>query len=412
VALVFGLLLLTLLAGAAYLYAGQATVVVSAPVRPDTVTPFEALLVPLAAPGSGTGTTAVEAEALSTDVAAAQSGEVLETTQSPSGTASGVVNLLNSSAQAILLPAGTEFIAVKADGQEVPFVSSVDVTVPGATTADNGAEIVTTRGRADVPVTARSPGSASNVEANTIQRIVPPGGPGFNVGGGSLRVSNQPISGGSEQAVRIIKESDAQALLAPALEQLDAEARRQLEGLAQARGLTIEPTTILPTRQELERLSGFEFRIEPPVGTTLDPANPRFTLSVQARYSALAIPPERPFTGENGQLGGAVTEQLRRSGELQPGDCRAPIVLGWRWDGQGLLVDGEVRPDTLSPRCSGGLDDATLAQVRQAVLGKPRAEAEAALQVLVDQGLIGSFTLPENVTSMPMFDWQLTVRGE
>jgi hypothetical protein len=71
-----------------------------------------------------------------------------------------------------------------------------------------------------------------------------------------------------------------------------------------------------------------------------------------------------------------------------------------------------VRPDTLSPRCSGGLDDATLAQVRQAVLGKPRAEAEAALQVLVDQGLIGSFTLPENVTSMPMFDWQLTVRGE
>lgn len=407
-ALIGGLLVLLLVIGGVLFLNSGVTVTVAAPLRPDTVKPFVALPVPLVAAGAGVGSSAVEAEALGSDVAVSQTGEVTESTLTPSSSASGVVNLLNSSAQALLLPAGSEFIAVKADGQEVPFVSNVDVLVPGATTSDQGAQIVTTRGQAEVPVTAKSPGSASNVEVNTVRRIVPPGGQGFNTDTGSLRVSNPPISGGSEQEVRIVKDSDAQALLAPALEQLDAEARRQLEGLAQQRGLSVDASTILPRRADLEQLQGFEYKVEPPAGTTLDAANPRFTLTAQARYSALATPVGK---GLREQLGPAVTEQLRQSGELQPGDCRAPAVTGWRWDGESLLVDGQITPDTQSPRCQGGLDAEALAQVREAVRGKSREQADAALQALQAQGVIGDYSLPEGVRQLPRFDWQLSIQG-
>ena len=407
-ALIGGLLVLLLVIGGVLFLNSGVTVTVAAPLRPDAVKPFVALPVPLVAAGAGVGGSAVEAEALGSDVAVSQTGEVTESTLTPSSSASGVVNLLNSSAQALLLPAGSEFIAVKADGQEVPFVSNVDVLVPGATTSDQGAQIVTTRGQAEVPVTAKSPGSASNVEANTVRRIVPPGGQGFNTDTGSLRVSNPPISGGSEQEVRIVKDSDAQALLAPALEQLDAEARRQLEGLAQQRGLSVDASTILPRRADLEQLQGFEYKVDPPAGTTLDAANPRFVLTAQARYSALATPAGK---GLREQLGPAVTEQLRQSGELQPGDCRAPAVTGWRWDGESLLVDGQITPDTQSPRCQGGLDAEALAQVREAVRGKSREQADAALQALQAQGVIGDYSLPEGVRQLPRFDWQLSIQG-
>jgi hypothetical protein len=287
-------------------------------------------------------------------------------------------------------------------------VSTSEVLVPGATTADQGAQIVTTRGQAQVPVSARSPGSGSNVDANTIRRMTPPGGPAFNTDGGNLIVTNEPIGGGSEQEVRIVKDADVQARLEAALTSLDSEARRQLDGLAQARGLAVDDTTITPRREDLAQLQGFELSVNPPVGSALDAANPRFTVTVQAHYSALATPPDAPIRE---QIGGAFAEQLRQAGTLQPGDCRAPAVTGWRWDGEGLLVDGQVAPDTQSPGCGGGLDNAALAQVREAVRGKSRAEAEAALQALVAQGVIGSYELPETA-QLPGFDWQITIETE
>jgi hypothetical protein len=407
-ALIAGLLALLLVIGGLLLWTSRVTVIVGAPVRSDSVETFTALPVPLAPAGSAAGGTAVVAEPISTDAAAQQTGEVTQGTLTPSGTASGLVNILNSTTQSILLPAGTEFIAVKADGQEVPFISGAEVLVPGATTADQGAQIVTTRGQAQVPVTARSPGSGSNVEANAIRRISPPGGPTFNANAGSLIVTNDPIGGGSEQEVRIVKDSDVQAILAPALEALDAAGRSQLDGLARARNLVVAPDTIIPRRSDLEQLQGFDYTVTPAVGSTLDTANPRFTLAVQASYSALATPPDRPM---DGQLGAVVTEQLRQAGKLQPGDCRAPVVTAWRWDGQSLLIDGQVEPDTQSPQCQGGLDAAALDQVRAAVRGKTREEADVALQALVEQGVIGEYTLPD-VSRMPQFGWQITVRGE
>lgn len=386
----------------------SATISISLPPVADELEPVRALAVPLAEPGTlqtpaGQVATAIEASALMSDVAINVEGEVAEATLAPSGTAAGTVTVLNRNSQAIPLPAGTEFVAIRPDGQEVPFISTVEVLVPPATTADQGAQIVTTLGQVDVPVSARSAGSASNVDANTIVRMTLPDGTSFAVLDGSLRVRHDALIGGSETEARVVKDSDVQRALAAALASLDAEARRQLEGLASARGLALDENTIEPRQADLEQLQGFEYRVDPPLGSNVDPANPRFALSVQARYSALATPSTRSLAD---QLEVVFTEQLRLAGRLQPGDCRAPKVTGWDWDGSTLFVDGEIGPD---PRCGAGIDPAVEQQVKDAVRGKPRAEAETALQALVDAGVIASYSLPADLETLPDEDRQIRV---
>jgi hypothetical protein len=406
VGLSLGLLVLLGLLGGALLWNSRVTVTVTPPERPETIEPITSLPVPIVAPGSGTAT-AVEAESLRSDVAFAVEGQVSDGTMTPSGSAGGSLTIFNSTPQAVQLPAGTEFIAIAGDGREVPFVSVGDVLVPGATTSDTGAQVITSRGQASVQITARSPGSGSNVDGNTVRRVIPPGGGSFNVDTGGIIVQHGPLTGGSEEEVRIVKDSNVQALLAPALEGLDSEARRQLDGLARARGLTLAETTIRPRRADLEQLQGFEYSVQPAVGETLDPTNPRFSLQVQSTYSGLGVPADRPL---DQQLGPVLTEQLLQAGRITAGDCRAPAVTNWRWDGERLLVDGQISPDTLSPGCQGGLEPEALEQVRAAVIGKPRAEAQAALDALVAQGVIGGYTLPD-VQRLPGWDWQLTVKG-
>lgn len=395
--------LLVVIAGL-MLWSTRVTVAVTLPLRPETVEPIIDLPVPLAPQGSDPAT-AVIAETLSADVSFASVGQVTEGTLTPAGTAGGTVTILNSTAQALLLPAGSEFLAITADGRQVPFVSGADTLVPAATTSDTGAQIVTVRGQASIGVAARSPGTGSNVEGNTIRRITPPGGAGFGVDAGSILLQHPPLTGGTEEEVRIVKDSDVQALLALTLEGLDAAGRNRLSELATARGLVLDPNTVLPKRSELEQLQGFELLIQPSIGQTLDPTSPNFSLTALARYSGLAIPPERPL---NDQLGAALTEQLRLAGLLNPGDCRAPSVTAWRWDGERLLVSGEIRPDTTSPQCQGGLDPATLDQVRNAVRGQSREQATANLDALVAANLIGGYTLPPG-ERMPAWDWQIQI---
>jgi len=377
-------------------------------VRPDQIEPISDMAVALAAPGGGGAGTAVQAEVIDSDVAVTVSGQIAEGTISPSGTARGTVSIISMSPQPITLPAGSEFIAVKADGQEVPFVSAGDVVVPPASTADHGAQVVTTKGTASLEVVARSAGSAANVEANSIRRIVIPGGQTFNVVTGALVVRHDPISGGSEDQVRIVKEGDVQRLLGDGLQKLDLQAREQLQGLAVTRGLQIEATTISPRRAALQQLQGFDYTVSPAIGETVDPANPAFTLTIQARYSALATAPSTPLTG---QIGAALTEQLRQSGQIQPGDCRAPAITGWAWDSKRLTVSGQIAPNTKDPSCGPGLSGSALQQVRNAVRGKPRAEAEAALQTLQHQGVIGTYVLPD-VQKLPGWDFQLRVEAQ
>ncbi len=404
VALILGLLLLLLLIGGLILWGSRVTVSVSPPVRSEEVEVISALPVPIVAPPS-TGSSAVAAEPLSTEARVNLNGQISEGTLTPAGTASGEITILNAASQAVPLPAGTEFIAITPDGREVPFTSSADVLVPGATTSDTGAQIVTSRGQANVTVNARSPGSGSNVDANAIRRISVPGGGSFNVTSGGFLVQHPPLGGGSEEEVRIVKESDVQALLPAALESLDAEARRQLEALAGARSLTLDSSTLMPSRSELEQLRGFETTVQPPIGETVDPLNPTFSVNLVAQYRALATPADQPLSS---QLGPAMTEQLRQAGKLNPGDCRAPVVVAWRWDGTSLLVDGEIRTDTSSPGCDGSLTQATLEEIRTAVRGKSRSEAQAALDDMVLRQVIGAYQLPDGA-QMPSWDWQIMV---
>ncbi|MEI7645215.1 MAG: hypothetical protein WCJ55_13140 [Chloroflexales bacterium] len=399
--------LLILAAAASLVLGGRAAVIVAPPARPDQVKPISAMPIPLAAPGSSAGT-AAQAEAINSDVAVTVSGQVAERTISPSGTARGTIAIISLSPQPITLPAGSEFIAVKADGQTVPFVSGGDVVVPPSITSDQGAQIVTTKGTARIEVVARSAGSASNVDANSIRRIVIPGGQTFNVETGALVVRHDPISGGSEDEVRIVKDSDVQRMLGEGLTKLDSQAREQLQALAHTRSLQVEATTISPRHADLTQRQGFEYTVSPAVGETVDPANPAFTLTIQARYSALATPPSTPLTG---QLGAALTEQLRQAGLLQPGDCRAPVITSWAWDGTRLTVNGQIAPNTQSAACGPGLSAATLQQVRDAVRGKTRAQAEAALQTLQQQGVIGTYVLPDG-EKLPDWDFQLRIEAQ
>ncbi|NTW00248.1 MAG: hypothetical protein HGA19_02965 [Oscillochloris sp.] len=400
------LILVVIVALFAFLLLGNGTtLIVTAPVRPDTVEPISAMSIPIAAPGSGSSGTAVEALQITTDVAVTLTGQITEATMAPSGTARGTITILSLSPQSITLPAGSEFIAVKSDGQEVPFVSSVEVVVPPATTSDQGAQIVTTRGTASLEVVARSAGSASNVAANSVRRIVVPGGQTFNVDNGALILQHNAISGGNEEEVRIVKDSDAQALLAQGLTQLNTQALQQLQGLAQARGLQLEEKMIVPRPADLQQRQGFDYTVSPAVGEAVDPQNPTFTLLLQTRYNALSTLANASLES---QLGAALTEQLRQAGLLQPGDCKAPSITNWRWDGERLTVDGQIAPNTQDAACGPSLSDSTIQQVRDAVRGKSRTEAEAALQVLQQQGLIGTYVLPD-VDQLPGWDIQLRI---
>lgn len=407
--LIVGLLVvLAVIVGVLFFLPGSYVVSLSLPVPADEIETITQLPVPVISPESATGSTAVQAEAIRSDVAFSVDGEITESTRSPSSSAGGMITILSLNPQPILLPAGTEFAAVKADGQEVPFISNSDVLVPAATTSDQGAQIVTTRGQASVAVTARSPGSGSNVDANSIRRMTPPGSPTVSVESGPITIRHDALTGGSEEEVWIVKESDVQRLLGQALAGLDNEARRQIEGLAKARGLVVELTTIHPPRADLERLQGFDQNVTPAIGSPVDPNNRGFTLTVQATYSSLATPEGKSLES---QLGGALTEQLRQAGKLTPGDCRAPSITGWSWDETTLFVSGQIGPNTRDPACSSGLSTALSDQVREAIRGKTRAEAEAALNNLVEEGVIGSFTLPAG-DRVPGWDWQIRVEGQ
>ncbi len=396
------LVLLTTIA-ALLLLRSRVTVTVTTPLRPELVEPVAALPLPLTTLGSST-TTAVAAEVVGEQVAFSVQGEVVEETERPSSSARGTVTIFNSTPQEVRLPVGTEFVALQSGGQEVAFLSLTDMIIPASTTIDTGAQIITNRGQASVEVEARSPGSGSNVGENSVQRITPPGGVTFNVGMGGLLVQHNALDGGEDVKVRIVKDSDVTKLLASALEGLDAEARRRLEDRANNRGLTLELTTIQPNRTELEQLQGFEQVIDPGLGQE---ATPGFTLTVQANYSALVTAPERPLER---QLGSAFIEQLRQAGLLMPGDCRTSAVTDWRWDGAALqlFVEGQIVPDTSTPGCGGELGKELLDQVREAVRGKSRAEAEAALDAMVASGLISSYRLPAT-DYLPGWDWQVEV---
>jgi hypothetical protein len=372
----------------------SATVTVSLPTIIEEEQQIENQVVALAEPGSGAPATAVEAEEIRATVIYTATGDVTGETMAPVGSARGIVTILNGSAREFFLPQGTEFIGFNAAGNEVYFTSDADVVVPPAVTSDQGAQIVTTRGQAQVTITARTPGSGSNIDGNTITEVIVPGqGPlGVN-SGGALLLQHGPITGGDEQVVRVVKDTDVHEPLELALRGMSNRARQIL--LAQVgdmSGLVLETTTITPTAEYLAQGHGYEQTINPGIGETVDPMNPVFSVQVSGEFSALATPQGEKLEQ---QLQPALSQQLASEGQLPIG--MAPGITDWTWNGETLTIDALLQPtgEELT------LSEQTQRAIREALTGKTRAEAEAALNDFVARGIISGYTLPEDVETLP-----------
>jgi hypothetical protein len=77
-------------------------------------------------------------------------------------------------------------------------------------------------------------------------------------------------------------------------------------------------------------------------------------------------------------------------------------ITDWQWSGEQLTVEGVMR------RVDTTLDAGTRLAILNAVKGKPRAEAQAALDNFVQQGVIAGYELPE-VEQLPQRSHQLTL---
>ncbi|MCG8351585.1 MAG: hypothetical protein MI924_27780 [Chloroflexales bacterium] len=405
VLIAIALIILLAIIGGVLMFGNRATVSVQLPSSALQEQPFEAQTIPLldASASSSEAATAVRATVITGNVVYTATGQISRQTQAPADTARGTVIILSQNVQPIEFPAGTEFVAVNGAGQEVRFFSENPIVLPPSTTARQGAQIITTLGQAEVNVTARAPGSAANVAANTITQIVVPGQSPINVNAGNIFIEHGPITGGTEKTVWVVTDEEVQRLLGEALTGLYNQANTVLADQSAALdNLTLESTTISPAAEDLSAGQGYEYTTSPPVGQAVDENNTTFTLVVQSRFSALATPPgER--NALDAQLQSVVPLQLDQVGALSPG--MAPAITNWRWDGERLTVGGLLRP------AGNNLDNATRNAIVDSIKGKSSQEARAALDNFVQQEVISSYTLPER-DALPGWGFQIDLRVE
>lgn len=388
----------------AILWFGRTTVLVAPPVLQTEEIAFADYVVPIGQAGAEGVSQVIQAQRIESVVNSTEAGSVSGAVEAPAASAQGSVVLLNTGFQAVTLPQGTEFIATNLQGQEVRFTSDADVTIPAASTVQQGRQIITTLGETQVTITARSPGSNSNIAENTITHIAIPGQEPFSVQAGAITIEHGAISGGTEQTVHVVKDDDVYPVLELALTKLNNQARQQLKAQAEQQGINLETTTIWPTTLYLSGGEGYESTVVPDVGQPVaDPNNPSFSVTVQANYNALATPLESPLSQ---QLDMVLPDLFQQTGMITPGTGLKPSVSDWRWDGEKLVVDG-VLQSTIS---GNDIDGQTRAMVRNAIKGKSREEAEAALEQLRLQGLIGAYQLPADKTAIPTWDFLLSLK--
>lgn len=192
-----------------------------------------------------------------------------------------------------------------------------------------------------------------------------------------------------------VGEADVQPLLAPALTGLNNRARDALTSYAEQNGLMLEMTTIIPHPEALRAGSGYTLTVSPAVGEPVNPNTLTFSVSVQGSFSALATPPGQPL---DEQLTTAVLHHLAHDNRLLPG--MQIQVTNWSWDGTLLSVDGVLSPtdDVQS------LNEQTQTAIRDAIRGRSRAEAAAALEQFKQHGIIRSYTLPPEREQLPRSD--------
>ncbi len=381
------------------LLGNRVSIQVTLPVPPTEAQPIGEVPIFITQPGSEDSGLAVFAVPIRSTIAFTTTGQVNDETLTPSGSAQGTVTIFSQNNEPISFPPGTELNARNPQGNEVRFVNDTGFTVPAATTERVGAQIITTLGEASVNVLARNPGSSGNVEANTIFQIIAPGQAPIAVNsGGLLDVTHGPLTGGSEAPVRIVKDADVEATLSAALTGLYNAARQTLNTQAQAAGLALEATTVVPTAEQLSQRSGYQVQVLPPIGQPVDLANPVFQVIVTGEFNGLATPLGQPLPD---QLQRVLTNQLASEGRIPWG--MAPAITDWRWDGSRLMVSAVLQPVPTNPE----LNEEQRREIRNALRGKTRAEAEGILQEYVRRNWIGSYVLPANVEVLPSRDTQI-----
>jgi hypothetical protein len=217
---------------------------------------------------------------------------------------------------------------------------------------------------------------------------------------------NEPITGGSETPQRVVTEAEVQGVLQEALTQLYNNGLQQLRGQIDETRQGIDPTTVTPSTTDLGNPDNYEVvAVQPAIGETVDPANPNFSVTVRARFNALATPRDTSVISQLQTVAPQYFAQLADR-PCKAGEQQGTSVSAVRWDGQRLTIDGAI---SCTPQ--GGLPEETLARVRDAVRGQSREAAEAGLQTLQQGGLIGDYQLPEGRTSFPRFDWLIDIQA-
>jgi len=406
--ILIGLLIALLLAAGLFLlfslfggrlFGGRVNVQVTLPTPPTETVDLGDVPIFITQPGAEDTGTAVFAVPIQENVSFTTAGQVTDQTFVPGAAAQGNVTIFSQNSQAIGFAAGTEFIARNPKGNEVRFVNESGFTVPAASTERRGAQIITTLGEVTVAVVARNPGSAGNVEGNTVFQIVPPGQAPIAVNsGGVFDVTHGPLGGGNEQPVRIVKEQDVQGTLSAGLTGLYNTARQSLSVQAQAAGLDLAATTVVPTAEQLSQGIGFQLQSQPEIGQPTDFESGLFQVTVAGNFSALATPIGQPLQD---QLQRVLTNQLDSEQRIPWG--MAPAITDWRWDGSRLMVTAILQPVPLTPE----LTEEQRREIRSALRGRSRAEAETILQDYIRRNWIGAYILPPNVDVMPTRDTQI-----
>jgi hypothetical protein len=395
---IVGLVLLVVaLAAALWALNSRVTVVVHAPSAQVRQVPVSNEVIPIA--DTASDTPAVIAAPISTEAEFTVTGQVATQTTSPTSRAKGTVTIINTIEQALALPEGTEFIGKNAAGAEVRFAVDAPATVPAASTSASLTGRSTTYGQAQVAITARSPGAASNVPENTIKQILIPGQPLLDCGTSNFVCQSGPIAGGADEPQWVVTDADVQRVLGEALTGLYNTGIQQLRAQSVDGKSVVDETAITPDPQALGRPESYEPPlVTPPVGQVADPNTRSFTVLVRTRFTALAVPPDRLMKDQIAKVISAHFAQ-RSTPICSSAELMRPSIDRWIWDGASLKVNGLV---TCEP--TGALAPEVRLLVREALRGKTRAQAEAALQELRDRGLIGDVQIPDSVTTMPPCD--------
>jgi hypothetical protein len=386
-----------------WLLNSRVTIAVAPPVSAAGEHPFKNEVIPLAQAGESV-TTAIQAAPVIADAEASVNGQVQKETISPAGTAKGTVTIINTIESAVPIPKGAEFIGKNPRGEDVRFTLDADAVVPAAVTSSSTSGRSTTYGQIVVAVTARSPGSASNVDTNSIKQIVIPGQQPIVSDSSNFLIRHDPIGGGSEAPQRIVTDADVQAVLGEALTALYNNGVQQLRSKIDESKLGIDGTTIMPSTTDLADPKNYQPPVvEPAVGQAVDPANPIFKVTVRARFNALATPSGKPVADQL-QIVAPQYFHQRSEPPCKVGEQQVMRVDRSRWDGTRLTIDGAIN-------ClpAEGLSPDAIAQVKRAVNGQSHDAAEEGLQSLQEHGVIGSYKLPDKA-QFPSFDWLIDVQ--